>query len=92
MAKGEWKIFREARQGLDEFRELHGFMQNMSMFLWEWRTLYLQITRELSVPSFWNRRTVSSHLAMLGPDLPSIGDDQPVCDRPTRGVGEVQGA
>ena len=30
----------------------------MSMFLWEWRTLYLQITREIAVPNFWNRRNV----------------------------------
>jgi hypothetical protein len=58
LAKSEKADFESGVQKLANFQELHGFMQNMSLFLWEWRTLYLQITRENSVPNFWNRRSV----------------------------------
>lgn len=33
-------------------------MDNLSQFYWEFKALYLEITKEMASPNFWNRRTV----------------------------------
>jgi hypothetical protein len=65
LSKPEKVAYKDGLKSLKKFRELNGFMQNMSMFLWEWRTLYLETTREIAVPSFWNRRMVDADLCFI---------------------------
>jgi len=45
LTKSERKMLETGIQKLKEFRKLHDFMQNMSLFTWEWRTIYLSLLR-----------------------------------------------
>ena len=50
--------YQEGLNKLDQFAQLKAFTDNMEEFLWEIRTLYMEIQRELTTPNFWSRRDV----------------------------------
>jgi len=60
-SKYEIVKYEESLKKFNQFRELDEFMENMSDFTWELKTLYLEIQRELNTPNFWNRRETVTH-------------------------------
>eukprot|EP01017_Pseudomicrothorax_dubius_P019700 TRINITY_DN2163_c0_g1_i4.p1 TRINITY_DN2163_c0_g1~~TRINITY_DN2163_c0_g1_i4.p1 ORF type:complete len:222 (-),score=85.67 TRINITY_DN2163_c0_g1_i4:180-845(-) len=60
-SKTELEAFRAAQEKLERFRELHDFLENMHQFVWETRTLYFHITRQLFSSNFWWRRPSTTH-------------------------------
>ena len=57
-SKYEWIKYEEGLKKLDHFSQLKAFTDNMENFLWELRTLYIEIQRESTTPNFCNRRDV----------------------------------
>ncbi len=55
---GEWDKFQESLKKLEQFREVKSFMENLSNFHWELRSLYLENSREITTPNAWSRRDV----------------------------------